>query len=231
MIPVSVPFSQWSHQRSASCRKPIAGPGQPVVRVEVPPRADQALPRPLVAGQEAQDRVRVAVGPAADHVDRAADRAVVLADRALLPELVAALVREPRLDEGRRLLEALEPLLAPALPDHSRVGRARVEREHRRGPGEHVGAEDAAAEVVDVVGVAVVGRADADHRLELGRRVGGDLERVEAAPRLADHADSACAPRLAGEPADHLDAVLLLARQVLVLEDVRRSRPSRAGRP
>ena len=49
--------------------------------------------------------------------------------------------------------------------------------------------------------------------------MGGDLERVEAAPRLADHADGARAPRLAGEPADHLDAVLLLARQVLVLED------------
>ena len=27
MIPLSRPFSQWSHQRSASSRKPIRGPG------------------------------------------------------------------------------------------------------------------------------------------------------------------------------------------------------------
>ena len=30
MMPVSLPFSQWSHQRTTSCRKPIAGPGTPM---------------------------------------------------------------------------------------------------------------------------------------------------------------------------------------------------------
>ena len=48
--------------------------------------------------------------------------------------------------------------------------------------------EQAAAHVVDVVGVAVVGRAVGDDRLQRGRAAGGDLERVEAAPGDPEHA-------------------------------------------
>jgi hypothetical protein len=69
---------------------------------------------------------------------------------------------------------------------------------------------------MDVVGVAIVGGADGDDRLELGRPPSGDLKRVEAAPRLSDHPDRAGAPGLAGEPSDHLERVVLFLRQVLV---------------
>ena len=50
-------------------------------------------------------------------------------------------------------------------------------------------AEQAAAHVVHVRRVAVVGGADGDHAAELGRAPRRDLQAVEAAPRLADDAD------------------------------------------
>ena len=79
--------------------------------------------------------------------------------------------------------------------------------------------QEAPAHVVDVVGVAVVRRAGRDDRPERRRPAGGDLERVEAAPGVAHHADAAGAPRLGGEPGDDLHRVVLLERQVLVGED------------
>ena len=78
--------------------------------------------------------------------------------------------------------------------------------------------EQAAAHVVAVVGIAVVGRAGGDDRLQRRRPVARDLQRVEAAPGDAHHADRAAAPGLRGEPGDHLDGVGLLLRQIFVGE-------------
>src|SRR5215469_4162288 len=72
---------------------------------------------------------------------------------------------------------------------------------------------------MDVVGVAVVSGADAHDRPQLLRRVGSDLQAVETTPRDADHPHLPAAPRLRRKPADDLDAVVLLERQVLVLEN------------
>ncbi|WP_246101344.1 hypothetical protein [Streptomyces cyaneus] len=77
MTPVSSFFSQRSHQRSVSWRKPSAGPRQAPVRVLVRPGADQA--EDAVGGQvldQAQDRVAVRVLPAAHREDGGVDRAV-----------------------------------------------------------------------------------------------------------------------------------------------------------
>ena len=198
---------------------PLRGPGRP--------------------SMQPRDRVGVAVGPAADRVDGHLDGGVVLAHRALAPVVVAALVGEPVLDEGRRALDALEPGLAPAVAHRGRVGRQRVAGEHGRRPRQHVDGQDAAADVVHVVGVAVVAGAHRDDRLERRRAPRGDLQAVEAAPRDAHHADGARAPRLLREPRDDLDRVLLLLRQVLVLDDPvgvaacragRRARPRTRGR-
>ena len=48
---------------------------------------------------------------------------------------------------------------------------------------------------------------------------GGDLQRVESAPGVADHPDRAGAPLLPRQPADDLGAVVELRRQVLVGQD------------
>ncbi len=71
---------------------------------------------------------------------------------------------------------------------------------------------------MDVIGIAVVGGAHRDHRLQLGRLQRGDLQRIEAAPGDAHHAHRAVAPGLLGDPLQHLAAVVLLPGQVLVLE-------------
>ena len=56
--------------------------------------------------------------------------------------------------------------------------------------------EQAAALVVDVVGIAVDGRAERDDRLQRRRLLGRHLQAVEAAPGDAHHADLAGAPGL-----------------------------------
>ena len=193
--------------------------GLAVLGEGVRPRPDEPLARPGQARHEPRDRVGVAVGPAADRVDGHLDGGVVLAHGALAPVVVAALVGEPVLDEGRRALDALEPGLAPAVAHRGRVGRERVAGEHGRRPRQHVDGQDTAADVVHVVGVAVVAGAHRDDRLERRRTPRGDLQAVEAAPRDAHHGDGARAPRLLREPRDDLDRVLLLSRQVLVLDD------------
>ena len=219
ITPVSMPLSQKSHQRSASCRKPMAGPGRRVVGEGVRPRADQTLARPGKSLEQAQDAVGVAVGPAAHGVDGDLDGAVVLADRTVFPVGVATLVREPGMDPRPVGGEALLPQLAPACADRRLVRRLALPVQHARAPVEQVGGEHAAALVVDVVGVAVVGAHQGDDRLERRRASGGQLEAVEATPRDAGHADASRTPRLGGDPGDDLEEVLLLLGVVLVLED------------
>ena len=219
MTPVAASLSQWSHQRRHSWRKPIAGPGSPSCGNACDHGPIRPLRGPGQTLEQPRDRVGVAVGPAADRVDGDLDPRVVLADRAVAPVVVAALVGEPRLDEGGRPLHALEPGLAPPVADGRRVGRLGEEREHRRRPREHVEREDAAADVVHVVGVAVVARAHRDDRAERRRAARGDLQAVEAAPRDPEHADAAGAPRLRREPRDDLERVVLLLSGVLVAQD------------
>ncbi len=90
----------------------------------------------------------------------------------------------------------------------------------------HVGEEEArpaeagvelgAAHVMHVVAIAVVGRAQRDDRLERRWPARRDLQRVEAAPRDAEHADHARAPWLGRQPGDDLERVVLLLLAVLV---------------
>ena len=61
--------------RTHSCRKPIAGPGAPLLGTGVAPRTDQPAHRRRDVLDDAQDHVAVAVAPAADREHRAADRA------------------------------------------------------------------------------------------------------------------------------------------------------------
>ncbi len=70
-----------------------------------------------------------------------------------------------------------------------------------------------------VLGEAVVGVADRHHGAEAGRPQGGDLQAGEASPGNAVEARAAAAPWLGDRPFQHRQAVGLLLRQVLVLED------------
>ena len=185
----------------------------------VRPGSDQALARPGQAGQQAHDGGVVTVGPAADRVDRRFDRRVVLADRAVLPVGVATLVGKPGFGPVAVGGQALEPTLAPALGAHDlRVRRQRIEVQHGGSPGQHVEARDAAALVVHVVGVTVVGRHEGDDRLQRRRSQRRHLQAVEARPGDAGHANVAAAPGLRREPGDHLADVAVLLHGVLVVD-------------
>ncbi len=106
--------------------------------IDVGPGADQSPAGTLEMFHEPEDRVGVSVGPAADRVDGAVDRAIVLADRAVAPECVASLMGEPR-DEGHGVgLEALKPKIAPTLTHHARVGRPADHAENSGAPGDAV---------------------------------------------------------------------------------------------
>ncbi len=190
------------------------GAGLGEMRVFVGPGADQPLAGRLQIGEQAEDRIGIAVGPAAHGIDGALDRAPVLADRAMLVEGVAALVPEPLQEPEAGLLQPPQPHLPPSLADHRRVRRRGVDGEDGRAPAELV-AEQAAAHEMDVVGVAVVGGRDGDDSLQRRRPPRRHLQAVEAAPGDADHAHGAAAPGLGRDPGDDLQGVVLLLLQIL----------------
>ncbi len=109
----------------------------------------------------------------------------------------------PQRRPERHRRETLLPLRAPAFADEGGIGGARLIDQHDAAPPEIV-VDDAAAHVVHVVGIAVVGRAHGEDRLERRRAQRRDLQRVEAAPRLAHEPDRAGAPALPRDPGDDL---------------------------
>ena len=133
----------------------------------------------------------------------------------MLPEGVAVLMAQPVLQQQRFVLEAHQPHVAPALPHQQGIGRARAVRQHGGGPAAIL-VQQAAALVVDVIGVAIDRGVDGNHRLQRRRAAHGDLQPVEAAPGDADHADRAAAPRLLHQPVDHLQRVVLLLLEIFV---------------
>ena len=201
MMPVSMPLSQWSNQRTNSCRNPIVGPGAPPAgrrgtTARSAPCAARAGPRAAAGSRWCSRRPS----------RRPRTRRTRWRRSPRTPSPASSTRRgagaPSQASTNGRCLHPLEPHVAPAVADGRRVGRPRqpnIDAAHSSMSRVH-----AAAVVVHVVGVAVVGRAEGDDRLQRRRPAGGDLQAVEPAPRDADHADLAAAPRLLGEPRDHL---------------------------
>ena len=191
----------------------------PKLGPDVLPRTDERLAWTCEPLKQSRDRARVPVRPAADDVDGSRDRAVVLSDGALLPVVVSALVAQPFLGEKRAAFEPLHPDLPPVLANECWVRRPRVEGHHHGGPRQQIEGERQAADVVDIVGVAIVGRTAGDNRLQLGRPMRRNLQAVEATPRDTHHPDVARAPCLRGNPLQDLEAIQLLLRVILIEQD------------
>ena len=117
--------------------------------------------------------------------------------------------------------QPLQPHRPPAIADKQRIGRKAHRAEEEKGPFKS-GREKRAAHVVRVVGVAIVGRADGDDRLQRRRTERRDLQPIEAAPGNSHHPDRAVAPGLRRQPGDHLHAVVLFLLGVLVEQQARR---------
>ena len=139
MMPVSTPFSQWSHQRT-----------QLLEEADRPARADrdadicatQGPIRPFAGhvqrGEQRGTPRWCSRRPSRRRQDRAGDRAVVLADRAVLPVVVATLVAQPLAPASGRCLRAA-PATSPASPRRRRrVRRAGVVGEHASTPSDRL---------------------------------------------------------------------------------------------
>src|SRR5262249_5027658 len=190
-----------------------------LVGIVVRPGHDQALAGCIQMLKTPEDRVAVPVCPAADGVDGAPDRRIVLAHRPVLPVAVASLMGEPMLDHRPGAAKALMPALAPGVAGDSRIWRQRRIDTHRGRPRKHVVSEDAAAHAVPVLSEPVVAGGYGDDRRELRRPQGGRLKGGESPPRVAEHPDPFRAPWLARDPRDDVECVLLLLREVLVRQD------------
>ena len=150
------------HQRERVLEEADRGTGHALVRVGVTPGPDEAAARRAESREQARDRVRVGVGPAAHRVHGARDRGVVLADRALAPVVVAQRVAQPAHGVGLGRREPLLPERAPRrAPTSSGSGGCAHELEEDAAPPEVV-VQQTPAHVVDVVRIAVVGRAHGD---------------------------------------------------------------------
>ena len=227
---VAHPDAQWRLVQDPGplVQQPVAPPAQRLLQpadgraraatagVAVAPGPDQALLRPAQVLQQARHGVGVAVVPAAHGIDGNRDAAPVLADRALAPVGVARLVRQPGLRPAAVGGAALCPERLPVRA-LLRIGRQRVQRQDEGGPQRVLG-EVGAAHVVHVVGEAVVRAAERDDGPQRRGPQRRHLQRIEAAPGDPGHADPAVAPGLRRQPGDDLAEVLLLQRQVLVLQ-------------
>ena len=202
------------------------GAGARGLDVGVRPGTGQEAFRAGEVRHAAQGDVRVAVGPAGHEHRRRLDRAVVLAQRPVLPERVVPLVLEPAEQPRLVLGDPAFPRVAPTLAGHPRVRRQHVDRVHVGRPVGQVELFQRAAVVVDVVRVPVVGGEDRADRLQRRGAEHRHLQRVEPRPRRPVHADVAVGPRSVGEPGDHLGEVLELLRRVLA-----RRAPLRGARP
>ena len=192
---MSFPFQPTIPESEAVLQETDRRAGHAEMGIEMGPGADQRLFRSAEMFHQAKDRVGIAVGPAADRIDRALDGVVILTDRAMAPIVVAALVAEPGNQRHLVAGDTREPHLAPRLADHGAVGRPADDAEDAGTPADRI-VEDTTALPMHVVGIAVVGRGDRDDRLELGRSSRGDLQPGETTPGDADHADRAGAPGL-----------------------------------
>ncbi|MNV48706.1 hypothetical protein D3C71_1406280 [compost metagenome] len=133
----------------------------------------------------------------------------------MFPVIVVTLVFQPECGKEGELLQSLDPAVAPRVANDLRIKRTALISKHDGAPPQIV-VQQEAAHVVNVVGITVVGRIGGDDGFQCRRTAGGDLQAVEAAPALAHHADIAAAPRLAGNPVDHLECVVLFLLQIFV---------------
>ena len=127
-----------------------------ILRERMRPRPDQTQPWPRQARQQARHSFGIIVGPPADGINRNGDGRVILADRALLPIGIAALMLQPIEDPRRIGLHPFNPHILPPRTHHLRVGRQIVAREHGRGPVEVILGQ-APAHPVNICGIAVIG--------------------------------------------------------------------------
>src|SRR5262249_11576654 len=105
-------------------QKPDLRAGFGEVWILVCPGPNQSLRRAFQMREHARDRVGVAVSPAADRTDRPRDRAPILADRAVFPYGVAALMLQAVGDQQRLVFQPVQPDLAPLFTKQPLVGCA-----------------------------------------------------------------------------------------------------------
>ena len=105
-------------------------------------------------------------------------------------------------DRKTQIIEPCQPTLFPVRAGFWR-GRRTQNGRQRRAPFERVG-EEATAHVVDIIFIPVMGGAHGNDRFERAGRVEVRLQRCGAAPGCAEHAHRAIAPRLRGDPTDHI---------------------------
>ncbi len=212
MIPPTQDFLEESDLGSGKCK----------VRIGVGPWPDETLAGHLQSFEKARDGILITIGPTADGIDRALDRRVVLAYRAVFPIRIASLVLKPIVLEQRNVRQALRPHRSPAIADQLRIGRQAHQAEKEKGPLKGCGGQKRAAHVVRVVSVAIVGRTNGDDGFECRGTARRDLKSVEPAPGDSHHANGAIAPRLRRQPGDELHAVVLFLLGVLVEQQARR---------
>ena len=195
--------------------------GHRKVRVLVRPGPDDALDRRLYRAHQAWHGIGIGVVPAAHGQYGGLDGTDVFIDRAALPVGVAVRVLKPVDGQQGPGLQALQPHGAPGFAHQRRVWRARGVAKHGGRPA-HVFREQAAAFEVNVVGVAVVGRAQRNDGLQalgLARR---HLQTIKAAPGDTHHADAPGTPWLRTQPGDDRFGVLQLLLGVLVVHQALR---------
>ena len=166
----------------AFVQKVDGGAGYPGVWLFVAPRTNQGLAWGRQVFQHRKDRRGIAVEPAADQQCSRRDGRIILADRPLFPERIAALMAQPFGRIQPQIGDSVLPHAPPAVrPHHRRIGGQGPAIQERTAPAEIV-VQQASAQIMRITAIAVIGRTDGDHRLQRRGTASGDLQAVETTP-------------------------------------------------
>lgn len=184
------------------------GAGVAVVGEGVGPVTNDGFTRGGAMCHHAEDGVGVAVVPAADEEHGTLDAGIVRGKRASAPVGAVGRVFEPFNEPGGGVFEALFPLLCPMCACVFDLGGHGVHADLTDGVLGVFAGNHAPADVMHIVGIAVVGGVHGDDGFEVRGLKHGNLDGREAAVAFAPHADVAIAPGLGGKPFDRVVAVL-----------------------
>ena len=230
-MPVSMPFERAIPRKRASpAGSPSAGFGAGKRGYLCAPRPEQSLAMgPRWPCMQRKMAYRVAVRPAADHDRRGTSMsAPILATEPCFQSSSCADSETKGDKNGGVWSSRFSQISRQASPRAALSGGARDVGRASPRPRLHIGSPASTAHEVDVVCIAVVGRAERRSR----RRVRGGRRAATCSPLKLphgdpDHADPAGAPGLGGDPFQDLQAVVVL--QLVCIR--RASSPSESPEP
>ena len=136
-----------------------------LLRVFMTPGSDEAFYGARKMSKHARHRVRIAIFPTTNRIDRTFDICIAFTDGPMLPVFITSLMLHPNFRRrGLPVFKAFKPCVAPVHPCNLGVWR-QGHGVKKAGPPEEPVGKQAPTHPVHIIGIAIVSRAMRNDRL------------------------------------------------------------------